>query len=270
MMDLLTQIAINLAVAYALVMACVLILWGISIKIRDVSIIDMFWGAGFALIALALYALNRPQTLYGIALTAMPALWALRYTVYILQRNWGHGEDARYAKLRTWVTAGDASFARFSLTRVFLLQGHIMVIVALPVIVALAVTSPPALPVLLWIGAGVWLAGVAMEALADAQLKAFRKDPANRGKVLDTGLWAWSRHPNYFGNSLLWWGIFIASCAHPVALVTVIGPIVMTHFLVNVTGMRTLDKKLAREKPGYAEYMAHTSGFVPKPPRRTP
>jgi steroid 5-alpha reductase family enzyme len=267
MNPVLIQIAINLAAAYGLVMACVLILWVISVRIRDVSIIDMFWGAGFALIAVMLWAINRPQTVYAMALAALPALWALRYTFYILRRNWGHGEDARYAKLRTWVTAGDASFARFSLTRVFLLQGHIMVIVALPVIVALAMDGPPALPALLWLGTGVWLAGVVIEALADAQLAAFRKDKANRGQVLDRGLWAWSRHPNYFGNALLWWGIFIAACAHPVAAVTVIGPVVMTHFLVNVTGMRTLDKKLAREKPGYGAYMARTSGFIPRPPR---
>ncbi|KAA5805393.1 DUF1295 domain-containing protein [Alkalicaulis satelles] len=267
-MTLVSAIALNLAVAYALVMICVLALWAISVKIRDVSIIDMFWGAGFAVIAVALYLLNRPQSVYAIMLAAMPALWAARYTLFILKRNWGHGEDARYAKLRDWVQGGDAAFARFSLTRVFLLQGHVMVIVALPVIVALAMDGPPAWPVLLWVGAGVWLAGVACEAAADAQLTAFRKDPANKGKVLDKGLWGWSRHPNYFGNALLWWGIFIAASAHPVALVTVIGPIMMTHFLVNVTGMRTLDKKLAREKPGYAEYMARTSGFVPMPPKR--
>lgn len=266
-MSLVAPILINLAVAYALAISCVVGLWAISLKIRDVSIIDMFWGAGFGLIALTLWAINQPVTAYGLALTAMPTLWAARYTTFILKRNWGHGEDARYAKLRAWVN-GDAAFAKFSLTKVFLLQGHIMVLVASPVILALALDGPPALPALLWIGAAVWLAGVLCEAIADAQLTAFRADPANKGQVLDTGLWGWSRHPNYFGNALLWWGIFIAASAHPIALVTVVGPIAMTHFLVNVTGMRTLDKKLAREKPGYAAYMERTSGFVPTPPRR--
>lgn len=266
-MAVLTSIGINLAIAYGLVMACVIALWAVSLKIRDVSIIDMFWGAGFGLIAVTLYAINRPEGVYALMLAAMPTLWAARYTVFILRRNWGHGEDARYAKLRKWVN-GDAAFARFSLTRVFLLQGHVMMLVASPVIVALSLDGAPALPVLLWIGAGVWLAGAACEAVADAQLSAFRKDPANKGKVMQTGLWGWSRHPNYFGNALLWWGIFIAACAHPVAAVTVIGPVAMTHFLINVTGMATLDKKLAREKPGYADYMARTSGFAPRPPRR--
>lgn len=267
-MTLTASILVNFAIAYALAIGCVLALWTISVKIRDVSIIDMFWGAGFGLIALTLWAVNRPQTAYGLALTAMPTLWAIRYTAFILKRNWGHGEDARYARLRAWVQ-GDAAFARFSLTRVFLLQGHIMVLVASPVVLALALDGPPALPALLWIGAGVWLAGVVCEAVADAQLTAFRADPANKGQVLDTGLWGWSRHPNYFGNALLWWGIFIAACAQPIAAITVVGPVAMTHFLVNVTGMRTLDKKLAREKPGYSDYMARTSGFVPMPPKRT-
>ena len=262
-----TGLIVNIAASYGLVIACVLALWLISMRVRDVSIIDMFWGAGFGLIALLLVAINRPDTVYGIALTAMPLLWSARYTVFILQRNWGHGEDARYTKLRAWKET-DAAFNRFALTHVFLLQGHVMVVVALPYIVAVSLAGPPLIPVLVWIGGAVWLAGLVIEAVADAQLKAFRANPDNKGRILDTGLWHYSRHPNYFGDSLMWWGVFIAACANPWALPTVIGPAMMTHFLINVTGVATLDKKMSREKPGYADYMARTSGFVLWPPRK--
>lgn len=257
---------INIAATYALVMVCVLTLWRIGIRIRDISIIDMFWGAGFGLISLLLLIVNRPTGLYPLALIGMPLIWSLRYTVFILQRNWGHGEDARYTKLRAWKET-DEAFNRFALTHVFLLQGHVMVVVALPYVVAVSLSGPPALPVLIWIGGAVWLAGLLVEALADAQLKAFRADPQNKGQILDTGLWRYSRHPNYFGDALMWWGVFIAACANPWAIPTVVGPAMMTHFLINVTGMATLDKKMAREKPGYAAYMARTSGFVPWPPK---
>lgn len=258
---------INIAATYALVMVCVLLLWRIGIRIRDISIIDMFWGAGFGLISLLLLVVNRPTGLYPLALIGMPLIWSLRYTIFILQRNWGHGEDARYTKLRAWKET-DEAFNRFALTHVFLLQGHVMVVVALPYVVAVSLSGPPALPVLIWIGGAVWLAGLLVEALADAQLKAFRADPQNKGQILDAGLWRYSRHPNYFGDALMWWGVFIAACANPWAIPTVIGPAMMSHFLINVTGMATLDKKMAREKPGYAAYMARTSGFVPWPPKK--
>ncbi|GGE32043.1 membrane protein [Marinicauda pacifica] len=257
---------VNLISAYALVMACVIALWFLSMRIRNVSIIDMFWGAGFGLISILLLLINRPGTLYPLLIAAMPLIWSLRYTAFIFQRNWGKGEDARYTKLRSWAET-DAAFNKLALKKVFLLQGHIMVIVALPVIVALSLSGPPALPVLMWIGAAIWLTGVLVEATADRQLKAFRADPEKRGQILDTGLWRYSRHPNYFGDAVMWWGVFIAASANPLALPTVVGPILMTHFLINVTGVATLDKKMAREKPGYADYMARTSGFVPWPPK---
>ena len=258
---------INILAAYALVMVSVLILWRSSIRIRNVSIIDMFWGAGFGLIAILLLIINRPTGLYPLALIAMPLIWSLRYTGFILQRNWGHGEDARYTKLRAWKES-EAAFNRFALTHVFLLQGHIMVVVALPCIVAVSLSGPPALPVLVWVGGTIWLAGLLVEAIADAQLKAFRANPENKGQILESGLWHYSRHPNYFGDALMWWGVFIAACANPWAVPTIIGPAAMTHFLINVTGVATLDKKMAREKPGYAAYMARTSSFVPLPPKK--
>ncbi len=261
------DVLVAYAVAYAAIMICVTALWAVSLRIRDISIIDLFWGLGFVVIAAVVFAALRPASLYALAVAAMPTLWAARYSSHIFPRNWGKGEDPRYAKLRKWVPEGRA-FAWFSLKQVFLLQGHVMVAIASPVIVAMALDGPMHMPALLYLGAAVWAAGVGIEAVADAQLKAFKRDPSNRGLVLDRGLWRYSRHPNYFGDALMWWGIWIAASANFWAAPTVIGPILMTHFLVNVTGVATLDKKMAKEKPGYRAYMARTSGFVPWPPKQ--
>ncbi|MCB1674955.1 MAG: DUF1295 domain-containing protein [Halioglobus sp.] len=259
-----TTVLVNMAIAYGFIMTIMLVLWRISLRIRDVSIVDMFWGAGFGFVALILYLVNQPSTLYAQVLTAMPVIWSLRYTAFIIRRNWGHGEDARYTKLRGWVK-DDAAFYWFSLRKVFFLQGNWMFVVALPVIVGLSFDSPPVFPVLIWVGAAVWLAGFSIEAIADRQLTAFRADPTKRGTILDTGLWRYSRHPNYFGNATLWWGIFIAACAQPWALLTVVAPYKMNDLLVNVTGVATLEKKMSREKPAYTDYMARTNRFIPWP-----
>lgn len=259
---------LNLALAYGFIMSMMLALWLISIRIRDVSIVDLFWGAGFGLVALLLFFVNNLTSFYAQVLTVMPVLWSLRYTVHIFRRNWGHGEDPRYTKLRSWVD-GDAAFHRLSLQKVFIYQGNWMFVVALPIIVGLSIDAHPALPFLVWVGLAIWLAGVLIEAIADWQLMVFRADLEKRGTVLDTGLWRYSRHPNYFGNAVLWWGIFIAACAHPWVLLTVIGPYKMNDLLINVTGVATLEKKMTREKPTYADYMARTNRFILWPPKNS-
>ena len=253
---------INIVTAYVFIMTALVSLWLVSKRIRDVSIVDMFWGAGFGLVALLLYAVNQPSTTYGIALVVMPVAWALRYSIHVISRNWGHGEDARYTKLRSWVD-GEEAFNRFALRKVFILQGNLMFVVALPIIIGLGFRTPPVFPVLVWVGAAIWLIGFLMEMTADIQLKAFRADTNKRGTILNTGLWRYSRHPNYFGNSVLWFGIFIAACAQPWAVLTIVGPIVMTYYLIKVTGVATLEKKMSREKPAYKAYMESTSMFVP-------
>lgn len=252
------------ALAYVLVMACVVTLWLISIPARNVSIIDWFWGAGFVIISVALYLYSQSDGIYAITLMAMPTLWALRFTAYIVWRSWGAGEDARYTKLRSWVVS-DRAFLWLSLRKIFLYQGHVMIVVALPVITGLSFDAPPQLPLLLWVGAAVWLLGVLIEAVADLQLAVFRRGTRNQDRILRSGLWRYSRHPNYFGNALLWFGIWLAASAHPIVLLTLFSPILMTYLLVRVTGVATLDKKLRREKPGYAEHMARTNAFLPLP-----
>ena len=196
-------------------------------------------------------------------------IWALRITVHLIRRNWGHGEDVRYAKLRSW-TKDDRSFVWLSLRRVFLLQGVVLWFASLPVQVAQVYGTPLSLGWPAYAGIGVWVVGFFFESIADIQLTRFRADSANKGTVLQTGLWRYSRHPNYFGELCVWWGLFLIACDNPIGLLTIIGPIIYTYLIVNVTGQRTLDKKLARERPGYKAYIESTSGLIPMWPKKTP
>lgn len=261
---LLSLLAINAGVALAAVIG----LWLVSIPLRDVSIIDMFFALILLAIAVVSYLVADGVPAREQLALALVSVWALRITFHLVRRNWGHGEDPRYTKLRSWA-ASERAFWWLSLKQVFLLQGVVMWFVSLPVQIAMFLPAPATLGWLAACGAALWLLGFVCEAVADHQLKRFRDNPENRGKVLNTGLWRYSRHPNYFGELCVWWGIFLVACEHPLGWLTVIGPLFYSHLVVNVTGQRTLDKKLAREKPGYADYMARTSGLIPLPPRRT-
>lgn len=256
----------SLAVNFAVAIGCVALLWLISIPLRDVSIIDMI----FALI-MVLILVSSVLNADGVGdadrvMLAVVALWALRMTLHLVRRNWGHGEDPRYTKLRSWAPEG-WPFHWLALRKVFLLQGVVLWLATLPAQMAILLPEPEAPALLTWVGAAVALAGLAVETVADRQLTAFRADPTKKGTVLQTGLWRYSRHPNYFGELCVWWGIFLMACANPLALLALPGPLAYSYLIVNVTGQATLDKKLARDKPGYAGYMERTSGLVPWPPR---
>lgn len=248
-------------------MAAVLLLWLISIPLRDVSIIDMFFALILFAIALNGFVLGDGVPARKQLLLILVGLWALRITVHLIKRNWGHGEDPRYTKLRTWVD-DDRAFVWLSLKKVFLLQGVVIWFASLPVQVAQAYTTPVTLGWLAWAGTALWAVGLFFESVADYQLARFRGDAANKGTVLKTGLWRYSRHPNYFGELCVWWGLFLVACDNVLGLFTIIGPVLYMYLIVNVTGQRTLDKKLAREKPGYKEYMETTSGLIPMPPKK--
>ena len=265
-MEILISVFTSMALVYTLIVSGALTLWRVGLAIENISIVDLWWGAGFAIIAVAVLIFVQPDGIYPYVIAAMPIIWALRYTFFIVRRNVGHGEDPRYTKLRSWATK-EMPFPRLALKLVFLKQAHLMVIVSIPVVIAITLGGAPRWPFLLWLGAFIWFIGVTTEADADKQLLQFKANSANKGKILNTGLWRYSRHPNYFGNAFLWWGIYIAACAHPWAILTLPGPMLMTHYLINVTGVATLEKKLAREKPGYADYMDTTSAFIPWPVR---
>jgi steroid 5-alpha reductase family enzyme len=235
-------------------------LWTLSVKLRDASVADIGWGPGFALLAW-LYAawpgaFGQRPVLVAVLLT----MWGMRLGWHLYQRH--RDEDPRYQAMRA--VRGDSFWWR-SLFIVFWLQAAILWFVALPV---LAAARPPhPLATLDLIGALVFCAGFAFEAVADRQLARFRANPANRGRVLDTGLWRYTRHPNYFGDALLWWGIFIIACATPGGWWTAASPLAMTWLLLRVSGVTLLERTLKASKPGYEQYMRRTPAFVPWRPR---
>jgi steroid 5-alpha reductase family enzyme len=262
--DYLGVLAINLA----LIMSAVLLLWLISIRIKDVSIIDMAFAVILFAVAAASARLGNGAEPRQQLIVVLVAIWATRITYHLVKRNWGHGEDVRYSKLRDWVN-DDRAFIWLSLKKVFLLQGIVLWLVSLPIQVAQIYPQPAQLGLIALLGAIVCASGLIDEAVADMQLTTFRADPAKKGKVLDTGLWRYSRHPNYFGELCVWWGLFIIACENPLGWLTIVGPLAYTYLIVNVTGQATLDKKMAREKPAYEAYMKSTSGMIPMPPRKS-
>jgi steroid 5-alpha reductase family enzyme len=239
-------------------------LWGISRLRRDVSIVDAWWGPGFAALAwlgLLLAGGAHPRRLL---LAVLVTLWGLRLGGYLLWRNWGEPEDARYqAMRRQW---GDR-FPWVSLVTVFLLQGVLQWVVSLPVQLAMLRPGPEALGVLDGLGLLLFASGMFFETVGDAQLAAFKADPSNAGRVLDSGLWRFTRHPNYFGDFLVWWGLFAIALATPWGWVGAIGPALMTFLLLRVSGVALLERHIGKRRPAYEAYRRRTSAFFPWPPR---
>ncbi len=248
----------------ALVIAGLMILtWLLSLPLRDASIVDIVWGAGFVVVTVVAAAvgdgLEDRQTL----LLAVVGVWGLRLAGYLAWRRVGTGEDRRYRAMRH--RAG-ASFPVRSLFTVFLLQGVVMWVVSLPVQLAMTPTSPD-LGALAVVGVLVWGVGFFFETVGDAQLARFLADPANDGNVMDRGLWRYTRHPNYFGDMCVWWGVFLVAAESGDAVMGVIGPIVMTVLLTRVSGVPLLERSLTRRRKDYDDYVTRTSAFVPRPPR---
>ncbi|GAA2014498.1 DUF1295 domain-containing protein [Nakamurella flavida] len=246
-------------VAVALVMGGSFLIGRITGKY---SVIDAVWGPGFVVIAWVslLVTAGHGDGLLRWALVIMVTLWGGRLGAYILIRNHGLPEDERYTEMLQ--DSGPAVIVR----KVQLPQGLAMWFVSFPVQVGLLLPGPARWT--LWLGVAVWAVGLFFEAVGDAQLAAFKKDPATKGQVMDRGLWRYTRHPNYFGDACVWWGIFLAALASWITLLTVLSPVLMTYLLVAKTGKALTEKRMAKSKPGYAEYVARTSGFLPLPPRK--
>lgn len=251
-------------VTAAVVGALMLSVWLLSLALRDASIVDIVWGPGFAIVAAVGLVLGDGVTGRRWAAGALTIVWGLRLGAHLLSRNWGSGEDYRYqAMRRRW----GPRFGLISLFTVFGLQGVIMWVVSLPVQAAQTATSPSRFVWTDALGAAVWAVGMFFEAVGDAQLRRFKADPDNAGEVMDRGLWRYTRHPNYFGDATMWWGLGIVA-AGTGAWWALIGPVVMTVFLVRVSGVPMLERRLKRTRPGYAEYARRTSSFFPLPPKR--
>lgn len=248
----------------ALVAAALFGLWLLSLRLRDVSIVDIFWGLGFALIAVVAAALGDGYPWRKLLLALLTVVWGVRLALYLLWRNAGHGEDYRYQAMRR--QHGDR-FPLVSLVTVFGLQGALMWTVSLPVQVGQLADLPARLTALDLLGAGLWLLGLTFETVGDWQLARFKADPANAGRVMDRGLWRYTRHPNYFGDACVWWGLWLIAAAGG-AWWMVLSPLLMTVFLLRVSGVAMLERTIVKRRPEYADYIARTSAFVPWFPRR--
>lgn len=246
------------------VLAVFFVLWLISLKVRDASIVDMVWGAGFVLIAWIAYFLGDGAPARKLLMTGMVTLWGLRLSAYLVWRNWGKGEDYRYQAMRK--EQGDR-FPISSLWRVFGLQAFIMWLVSFPAQAAQMAPQPSNLGLLDFVGLGVFAIGIFFEAVGDAQLARFKGNPANAGKVMDRGLWRYTRHPNYFGDFMVWWGIYFVALSTISAWWTFFGPALMSFFLMRVSGVPMLERSLRAKRPDYEAYIQRTSAFFPRPPK---
>jgi steroid 5-alpha reductase family enzyme len=261
----LTFSIITLAVGLVTVAVVMGVCLQIAIRKEKLTIVDTAWGLGF--IAVAFVSLF--VTAYGDGMPGPQAflfflvlVWGVRLALHINNRNAKAPEDRRYQEL---AEADGRSFTEVALRRVFIPQGVAMWLVATPVMVGM--NNLDTGTVQAWLGLAVWAVGMFFETVGDFQLAAFKNNPENEGKLMDQGLWKYTRHPNYFGDACVWWGIWIVAASSWAGLATVVGPIAMTVFLTRVTGVPLNEKGMSQSKPGYDEYVRRTSAFIPRPPR---
>lgn len=252
--------------ALLLIIGVMSALWLVSVRLKDASIVDPFWGPGFALVAW-FYFWQTPDGLPArkLLVAVLATVWALRLGGYLLWRNWGKGEDYRYRNFRE--RYGRERYWWVSFFQVFLLQGVLLWFISAPLLGAQITTRGAALTWLDGLAVLVWLVGFAFEAGGDWQLARFKADPANKGKLLTGGFWKYTRHPNYFGDACVWWafGLFSAAAG---SYWPIVGAVAMTFLLLRVSGVALLERTLAQSKPGYEEYMRRTNAFLPWFPKR--
>lgn len=251
--------------AGAVIFALMLLLWLVSLLLKNSSIVDIFWGFGFVISAWVYYFLTPDGFMIRKLLVAgLATLWGLRLTIHVLTRNWGKPEDFRYQKWRK--EHGRVWWIR-SLFQVFILQGFLMWIISTPLLAAQYSGLPARLTLFDYTSVVLWIIGFFFETVGDLQLSNFRSNPANKGQILNTGVWRLTRHPNYFGDSAQWWGYFLFALAAG-GWWSLFSPIIMTLFLIKVSGVALLEKTLKDTKPGYREYMETTSAFIPWFPKK--
>ncbi|MDG2012392.1 MAG: DUF1295 domain-containing protein [Pirellulaceae bacterium] len=248
-------ILINLAVALGMMA----VLWNISVICKDASIVDPFWGAGFAILSVVSFLLTETPDPRAWLLMGMVVIWGCRLSIYLTLRNRGKGEDRRYGAMRE---KHGTRFWWYSLLSVFFLQGVIMWFVALPIQAGMFYGAGEALGWLDAVGVIVWLVGFIFESVGDYQMARFKSDPANKGQVMDRGLWGLTRHPNYFGDFMVWWGHYFVACASGV-MWTILSPAFMSFLLIKVSGVALLEKDISQRRPGYREYIQTTNAFFP-------
>jgi steroid 5-alpha reductase family enzyme len=249
------------AIALFVILGVGVVSWLVSVAKKDVSFVDSLWSL-FFLIAAAVFAIEaQPISTRGKLVLALVTIWALRLSIYITVRNWGQSEDYRYQSIRE---SNEPGFAFKSLYIVFGLQGALAWLIALPLLPA--ITSDASLTGIDLAAAGLWLVGFVFEAGGDYQLSRFKAQKENRGRVLDTGLWRYTRHPNYFGDFCIWWSFYMFAVASG-GWWSIASPILMSLLLLKVSGVAMLEKTIGKRRPAYAEYARNTNTFFPGPSR---
>lgn len=251
------------AVAIVVLMAGTLAL---SVRLSNWSIIDTFWGLGFVVVALVSYFVSDGHGDDGrrLVAVAVPVIWGLRLAGYIHWRNHGKPEDPRYTALLKRRTG---PLIPFVVKTIFWAQGWVMWVVAIPITLAMFEREP--VNAITWVGVALAAVGLFFETVGDLQLAKFKSDPGNAGKLMDRGLWSWTRHPNYFGDLCVMFAFWLIACGSWIGIIAVGAPILMTRMLLTKTGKRMLDRRMARTRgDAYVEYARRTSGLVPRPPRK--
>jgi steroid 5-alpha reductase family enzyme len=248
-----------LLTSLAAITGIMILLWLVSVALGDASIIDPFWGTGFVIVTAIACWHSAPLESRARLLLVLATIWGLRLSIYLLWRNWGHGEDRRYAVMRK---KHGHRFWWLSLFTVFLLQGAILLFVSLPLQVTIALNRRNGQSWLDASGFLLWVIGFIFESVGDWQLARFQLDRANAGRVMDRGLWRYTRHPNYFGDFCVWWGLYLIAAAGG-AWWTVLSPIAMSALLIPVSGVALLESTITDRRPEYAAYKARTSAFFP-------
>ena len=253
------------AIGLGIILVLMTLLWLFSLWLKNSSIVDIFWGTGFV-IAGWVYFILTPDGYFArkLLISLLVTIWGLRLSLYILWRNWGKPEDFRYQKWRG--EAGNKWWWQ-SFFRVFLLQGVLLWVISAPLLAAQYRALPGYLTIFDFLGVAVWLVGFFFEAMGDFQLSRFKARTENKGKVLDKGFWKYTRHPNYFGDSAVWWGYGLI-CLSAGSYLPVLGSILMTALIIKVSGVALLEKSLKDQKPQYREYIEKTSAFFPWLPRK--
>ncbi len=248
-----------------LIQVMMALLWLVSIRLKNVSIVDPFWGLGFVIVALFYFMKGEGFETRKILVMIMTAIWGLRLSIYLFWRNSGKGEDFRYRQFRK--DFGEKRYWWISYFQVFFLQGILMWLISAPLLAAQFYGSGVNLGWLDFLGILLWVIGFTFEAGGDFQLALFKSNPENKGKVLNSGFWHYTRHPNYFGDAAVWWG-YACICMAAGSFIPVMGSLLMTALIIKVSGVALLEKSLTHTKPQYADYVRRTSAFIPWFPKK--
>lgn len=262
----LRDVLMNLPLAWCAAFAWALVAFATSFRVRRHAIIDVFWGSGFLVVYLeSLWRNPAPITSTQWWLLAAVAAWSLRLSIFLAWRQRGSGEDSRYVAILK--NAKGRSEPLKALRVIYLLQATLLWLVSLP-LQFVAASSATLFPVLVGIGLILVLVGTTFEAVGDDQLRRFLADPAHRGTTMNRGLWRYTRHPNYFGETVLWTGFYLVAAASPWGWVTLPSSLLMIYLVTSLSGKPLLERKLTKTRDGYADYVATTSPFFPRPPRK--